>query len=71
MALFVLQPTLGGVLVMWFTHTLDEEHLGVELCCDTCNKLAKDKHLWWYVRYNASDEYPSLWICNKCKEDLG
>ena len=62
---------------MFFTITHYEKHTGAEFCCDTCNKryieTLRDGVIdgpWWYVRYNLTDEYPSLWICNNCKEGM-
>jgi len=61
---------------MHFTRTRDEIYIGMEFCCDTCNKRAGQHHHrwignhWWYVRYNAKDEHPSLWICKECKESM-
>ena len=60
---------------MHFTLTKDEEFMGAEMCCDLCNKLAKAHtrligNTWFYVRYNVTDLFPSLWICNDCKEEL-
>ena len=60
---------------MKFTRTRDEINTGMEFCCDTCNRKADDHpryigNHWWYVRYNAKDEHPSLWVCPKCKGDL-
>lgn len=75
MALFVLQPPSGG-LFMKYTRTRDEVSYGLEYCCDSCGEKAGGHHPrlisnhWWYVRYNANDEYPSMWICDKCKGDM-
>ena len=53
-----------------FTKRVDEQFRGVELLCDTCNNYPDPTKDTWYWRMNRSDKYPSLWICNTCKESM-
>ena len=60
---------------MHLTKTIDEEHIGAELCCDICNKQPPWNpkfvaYNWYYLRYSPADVFPSMWICPGCKEDL-
>ena len=58
---------------MHFTRTRDEIHIGVEFCCDTCNRYRADEPIannWWYLRYNKKDKFPSMWVCPQCKESF-
>ena len=53
-----------------FTKTYEEKHRGVELLCDTCNKFPELNTDTWYYRSNLFDKYPSMWLCNTCKESM-
>jgi len=58
---------------MKFTSTSDEEFIGMEFCCDLCNKKPTPPTAafnWWYVRYKAKAVFPSLWVCPECAFDL-
>ena len=60
---------------MHFTRTRNEQYPGMEFCCDLCNRKAEGHprgigNHWWYARYNEKDQFPSLWICDTCKESV-
>ena len=53
-----------------FTIRTEERYRGAELLCDTCNQFPDPTKGTWYYRSNIKDRYPSMWICNTCKESM-